>query len=85
MAAQPAIATNTFEDFQFDRSAWEAAVSLPDVETETFSNVIAQADVLDFDGGIQSVASDPIDSPNHLVDGDRFVGTLRPAASVSPG
>ncbi len=80
-----ASATDSFVDFEFDRSAWEAAVSLPDTETETFSNVIAQADVLDFDGGIQSVASGAIDLPNHRVDGDRFLGTLRPAASESPG
>ena len=80
-----ASATNVFVDYLLDRSAWEAAVSLPDTETETFSNVIAQADVLDFDGGIQSVASDPVLSPNHNVNGDRFVGTLRPDGSASPG
>ncbi len=85
MLPELAVATETFVDFEFDRSAWEAAVSVADVSTETFSSVIAQADVLDFDGGIQSVASGAIGTPNHRVDGDRFLGTLRPAASVSPG
>lgn len=85
LLALPAVATDTFVDWEFDRSAWEAAVSLADVETETFSSAIAQADVLDFDGGIESVASGAIGSPNHFVNGESFFGTLRPAASSTTG
>ncbi len=85
LIALPASATTTFVDTLLDRSAWEEVVS--DRLEEPFDNEIAQADVLDFDSGIQSVASGAIDMPNHLVDGDlgRFRGTLRPAASTSPG
>ena len=85
LVALSASATTTFVDFEFDRSAWEAVVF--DLLEEPFDSEIAQSDVLDFDSGIQSVASGAIGSPNHRVDGaiGRFLGTLRPAASTSPG
>jgi hypothetical protein len=85
LIADSAFATTIFVDWQFDRSAWEAAVL--DLTTDTFDNGIPQSDVLDFDSGIQSVASGANDSPNHLVDGDigRFRGTLRTSGSTAPG
>lgn len=84
LLAPAASATDTYVDFEFDRSPWEAAAS-GSLVTETFDTPIPQADTIVFDGGIESVASDPIGSPNHLVDGDRFVGLLRPASSSSDG
>lgn len=81
----PALATTTYVDVDFDRSAWEAAAG--GFTVEGFDAAIPQADVLDFASGIQSVASGANDSPNHYVDGElgRFVGTLRTAGSSAPG
>lgn len=84
LVAEPALATTTFVDFELDRSAWEAAVS--GATTDSFDNEIGQSDVLDFDSGIESVASGVSGSPNHLVTGGRFSGTLRTSTStVAPG
>jgi len=83
--APVASASTTFVDFEFDRSAWDAAV--PNIVEDPFDNDIAQSGVLDFDSGIQSVASGVSGTPNHLVDGTsgRFQGTLRTAGSSAPG
>jgi hypothetical protein len=83
--ADAAAATTTFVDWEFDRTAWEAAVGA--VAEDSFDNDVAQSTVLDFDSGIQSVASGANGSPSHYVDGTlgRFVGTLRTFASTAPG
>jgi hypothetical protein len=83
LLARPASATTSYVDTSFDRSAWEAAAS--GIVTDPFDNTIAQADVLDFDSGIQSIASGANGTPNHFVDGGRFNGTLRTAGSTAPG
>jgi len=83
LLGRPASATTSYVDTSFDRSAWEAAVS--GIVTNPFDNTIAQADTLDFDSGIQSVASGANGSPNHFVDGGRFNGTLRTSGSTAPG
>jgi len=85
LIAGSASATTTFVDFEFDRSTWVAATGV--VTNDPFDNDIAQNDVLDFDSGIQSVASGPQASPNHVVSGGDFQATLRTttAAASIPG
>lgn len=81
--AEPALATTTFVDTGFDRSAWEA--QLANRTDDPFDNDIPQADVLVFDSGIESVASGLNDTANHLVSGGEFLGTLRTSGSTAPG
>ncbi len=84
LSSSPSQAATTFVDVLFERSAWEAQVG--PVASETFEVDIAQADVLDFASGIESVASGLGNDPaNHRVSGGRFSGTLRTAGSSAPG
>ena len=92
LLAQSASAATTFVTTSlsepFDRSGWEAGLS--GITTDTFSNDIAQSDILNFDSGIVSNASGVVATPNHLVDSGigvsgRFNTTLRHTASASPG
>jgi hypothetical protein len=73
----------TYVSVAFDRSEWESEFSA--LALDTFSVAQAQSDTLNFDSGIVSTAAGAIGSPNHLLNGDRFAGTLRPAGSISDG
>jgi len=87
--ASSGFATTSFVAIDFDRTAWEAAAG--SFSEETFTDAIAQSDVLDFATGIQSVASDPLDPmnpPPHFV--DDTIGRLRvnlrtPTSTVADG
>jgi hypothetical protein len=83
LVAGPATAVTTFVDVEFDRSAWEALAS--DVSTDPFNSLIAQADVLLFDSGIESVAAGLNTAASHDVFEGRFRGTLRTSGSSAPG
>ena len=80
----PAQATVTYVSTTFDRSGWAGALGGV-VVTDTFSVEIAQADTMNLDSGVTSVATGKIGTPNHLVSGGEFLATLRPVASGSPG